>query len=534
MTGERYDAFISYRRSDGGSVARWLRRELEDLRLPRPLRATYGRRLRVYLDTAYQRGTLDFYRDTIRPALLASRFLIIVATPDAAQRRTKGDDWIAREIDDFVAGPNRNNVVVVRGAGVFDGPLPGMLHERFPNAELVDLRGASRAGSLNPLIAGRLSSEKLKIVAPLLDLPADLMPSLRREQERRGEARFVIASGLVAAVLVALSGLTILAVEGRHRAVLALDDSAAAAGFMALRASELPRNLATESARRFLVNQACDLLDKFDSAGGGGSRAEVESLVTCRLERASEHERLQEAEAAERLINDAIAIADDAYRRSRTPDQLASLILARAAMVQRRLTRGEIEAAALELSRITHAAEEASSVNLATQRLLVEAHQAVAERRTRPADAAQGFASAAAMLEKLLAAAPKIPEPVEELQKLSRLYSELGRSLAEAGDLSEAISQLARAVAVRARHHPPASEWPPNSEADAVHALLRLVEMANVPGSALADRARAAALESIDRIAASSAVSEILKADAQILQAQLVDPVRAPARRAKP
>ena len=138
------------------------------------------------------------------------------------------------------------------------------------------------------------------------------------------------------------------------------------------------------------------------------------------------------------------------------------------------------------------------------------------------------------MLEKLLAAAPKIPEPVEELQKLSRLYSELGRSLAEAGDLSEAISQLARAVAVRARHHPPASEWPPNSEADAVHALLRLVEMANVPGSALADRARAAALESIDRIAASSAVSEILKADAQILQAQLVDPVRAPARRAKP
>ena len=81
-----YDAFISYRRSDGIAVARWLRRALESFRVPRSMRNGYDRRLRIYIDTAYERGTSDFYENNIRPALLASRFLLIVATPNALRR----------------------------------------------------------------------------------------------------------------------------------------------------------------------------------------------------------------------------------------------------------------------------------------------------------------------------------------------------------------------------------------------------------------------------------------------------------------
>jgi hypothetical protein len=80
---DSYDAFISYRRSDGSNVARWLRRQLEAFRVPRPLRERFGRQLRVYIDTAYERGTSDFYEHKIKPALLGSRFLLVVATPDA-------------------------------------------------------------------------------------------------------------------------------------------------------------------------------------------------------------------------------------------------------------------------------------------------------------------------------------------------------------------------------------------------------------------------------------------------------------------
>ncbi len=60
MSGaNEYDAFISYRRSDGTAVARWLRRELEGYRPPRSMRERFGRKLKIYLDTAYERGVSD-------------------------------------------------------------------------------------------------------------------------------------------------------------------------------------------------------------------------------------------------------------------------------------------------------------------------------------------------------------------------------------------------------------------------------------------------------------------------------------------
>jgi hypothetical protein len=74
-----------------------LRRELVGFRLPKSLRSAYGRKLRVYLDTAYERGTSDFYELNIRPALMSSRFLIVVATPNAMRRPSGAEDWIERE-----------------------------------------------------------------------------------------------------------------------------------------------------------------------------------------------------------------------------------------------------------------------------------------------------------------------------------------------------------------------------------------------------------------------------------------------------
>ena len=81
------DAFISYRRSDGTAVARWLRRALVGYRLPRALRSRHADKLRVYLDTVYERATSDFYERSIKPALQSSRFLIVVATPDVMRSR---------------------------------------------------------------------------------------------------------------------------------------------------------------------------------------------------------------------------------------------------------------------------------------------------------------------------------------------------------------------------------------------------------------------------------------------------------------
>src|ERR1043166_8948393 len=193
----QYDAFVSYRRSDGTKVARWIRRELESYRAPRSLRDRFERKLRVYLDTAYESGTSDFYEHNIKPALLASRFFLIVATPAALRRpgAAAGEDWIEREVQDFTSGPNANNVIAIRAAREFDDPLPADLHHRFPNIEIIDLRGAGRLWFLHPTRAARLASEKLKLVAPLLGLPPQEMPRLRPGGGIRQQTRVGVAGG---------------------------------------------------------------------------------------------------------------------------------------------------------------------------------------------------------------------------------------------------------------------------------------------------------------------------------------------------
>lgn len=79
---EPWNAFISYRRVDGRGAAAWLRRRLQVYRMPAALR-TYARPLQIYQDTAYESATVDFYNDSIRPALDRSRHLIVVCAGQA-------------------------------------------------------------------------------------------------------------------------------------------------------------------------------------------------------------------------------------------------------------------------------------------------------------------------------------------------------------------------------------------------------------------------------------------------------------------
>jgi hypothetical protein len=108
-----YDAFISYRRSDGSLAARWLRSALLRYRLPRQLRTEPSRKLSVYLDTSFERATEDFFENNIKPALLHSRWLIVIATPNAVNPRPDGSpNWVEREIDVFSKTPHGQNILM--------------------------------------------------------------------------------------------------------------------------------------------------------------------------------------------------------------------------------------------------------------------------------------------------------------------------------------------------------------------------------------------------------------------------------------
>jgi hypothetical protein len=327
MSEFAYDAFISYRRSDGGQTARWLRRELQAFRPPRPLRDHLPERLRIYLDAAYERGASDFFENTIRPALLTSRFLIVVATPDAVLRPTGQDDWIAREIDEFTRGPNGQNLLLVRGAGAFDGPLPGDLGRLFPHIEIIDLRDVGRFWFLNPLLASRISDEKLKLIAPIVGIAPQDMPVLRREEERIQQTRLGAAAGATLAVLLTISALTVYALISRALANTALESSLAATGSLVLKlgpsedASALP-----DEARKNLLNDACDVFDGLRRQANADARARP--LLVCFAERAKDHEALNEVGQARQFLQDAITEAVAIHARSHAPDDGRSIVLA--------------------------------------------------------------------------------------------------------------------------------------------------------------------------------------------------------------
>jgi tetratricopeptide (TPR) repeat protein len=312
VAGSSYDAFVSYRRSDAQGAASWVRRELENFRPPKRLRDRLTQRLRVYLDTAYERATNDFFEQNIKPALLASRYLVVLASPAAITREDKESDWIWREIAVFEAGPNAGNILVVRVAGEFDGPLPGDLKQRFPNMEIIDLRNTSRLWFLNPTRAARINDEKLKLLAPLLGVLPEDMPVLRQEEEKRQQRWIGAIAGATTAVLLAISTLSVFALQSRYRANQALESSMFSTGRMiATIADTIPRGNGGD-ARTNLLNQACDLLDKL------GAEASQDPMpdagVTCELERGVALERLGETGPAEAAVKAAAAAAEQSYR----------------------------------------------------------------------------------------------------------------------------------------------------------------------------------------------------------------------------
>ena len=242
--------------------------------------------------------------------------------------RPKGEDWIERELNDFTAGPNGANVVAIRGAGDFDGPLPGDLKLRFPNIEIVDFRGAGPFCFLNPTRAARLTAEKLKMVAPLLDIPVEEMPRLRQEEERRQQARMGAVMGGALGVLAAVTSLSVFALESRNEAVRAAEDSMYAAGSMVLRATDLKSDDATTAElRRLIINQGCDLIDKFRNEAI--NEPQITETVRCRLERAQHYESRHEYSQATKQFREAIEIASDRHRQSGRMDAALAIIKVR-------------------------------------------------------------------------------------------------------------------------------------------------------------------------------------------------------------
>jgi WD40 repeat protein len=223
--GEEFDAFISYRRKDAHAVAAWLYRALREYRLPPELRGGRREPLRVYMDVLFESATEDFWSDTVRPHLLASRRLIVVSSPSSLEMLPDGrPNWLMREIETYVAERPDPKVSVVVGRGAFDTPLPAGLHLRHPNIERVDLRASGLGRWFRPSVRRRLHGGLLTLVAALQQVSDAEMLALRRWDELQLQRRrflAVLALTVVLAMVVLAVGLAAVAAASQRKEAVA-------------------------------------------------------------------------------------------------------------------------------------------------------------------------------------------------------------------------------------------------------------------------------------------------------------------------
>lgn len=196
-----YRAFISYSHADE-AWARWLMRRLETYRVPRRLVGSDGAhgRIDARLGAFFRdRDELTASGDlgaTIREALAASEWLIVLCSPAAARSR-----WVDAEVAAFRAAGRGDRILCF----VVDGD-PGATGDAgcFPSSLLAqDASGTTiepLAADARPVADGR-DRAFVKLVAGLLGVGFDTLA--RRDQQRRQRRLVAVAAASLAGMAIA-------------------------------------------------------------------------------------------------------------------------------------------------------------------------------------------------------------------------------------------------------------------------------------------------------------------------------------------
>jgi tetratricopeptide (TPR) repeat protein len=220
QTTGKFRAFISYSHADK-SAADWLHRALEAYRLPSRLvgQQTAVGEVPAKLTPIFRdRDELPAAGDLsieLRTALEQSSFLIVIASPSAAQSR-----WVNEEVRLYkqVHGEGRVLVLIVDGSPGSDDEI-----ECFPLAvrRRVDEKGQISDQTVEPIAADLRADgdgkrlAKLKLVAGLTGLPLDKL--VQREQVRR-QRRLIVVATVAAFLALCMSVLAVMAIRGQAEA----------------------------------------------------------------------------------------------------------------------------------------------------------------------------------------------------------------------------------------------------------------------------------------------------------------------------
>lgn len=220
-----YFAFLSYSHSDSG-WGEWLHDALEKFRVPSSLAGrltSHGvipkRLTPIFRDRKELAASSDLGAE-IREAISASRFLIVLCSPSAANSR-----WTNAEIDTFKRSrPDGAVLAVIVDGEPFASDIPGRESEEcLPPALRIhyDRRGRPTPKRAEPLCTDLREDRDgkrlglLKLIAGMLGVGLDDL--VQRETVRR-QRRLAILSAASLAGMVITSGLAITAIQARDAA----------------------------------------------------------------------------------------------------------------------------------------------------------------------------------------------------------------------------------------------------------------------------------------------------------------------------
>jgi tetratricopeptide (TPR) repeat protein len=222
---QHYFAFLSYSHRDE-AMAQWLHDELEKFKVPHHLvgrvteHGSVPRRLTPIFRDLKELPASDDLGGEIRGALAASRFLIVLCSPAAADSR-----WTNAEIAMFKrVHPDGHIFAAIVGGEPFASDIPGREQEESLPVTLrfkYDRRGHQTTKKAEPLAADlRGGAEErrvgfLKLVAGMLGVGLDEL--VRRDDVRRQRRLAILASASLAGMVVA-SGLAFAAIQARDAA----------------------------------------------------------------------------------------------------------------------------------------------------------------------------------------------------------------------------------------------------------------------------------------------------------------------------
>lgn len=192
-TDKRYYAFISYKREDE-KWAKWLHHKLEHYKLPSNLngRTDLPKEIRpIFRDQSELAGGV--LADEIQKALEASKYLIVICSPRAAQSQ-----WVGKEVQLFIDMGRTDKIIpfIIGGTAHAQNPedecFPSALLSLPPNQELL---------GINIDEMGR-DAAAVKVVARMFGLKFDALWQ-RYEREQKRKKRFAIF-GIVTFAIIAL------------------------------------------------------------------------------------------------------------------------------------------------------------------------------------------------------------------------------------------------------------------------------------------------------------------------------------------